>query len=234
MQKTIHRPLMPLASFGGSLSNRAYLSIRNAIFTLIYQPGEILRKGEVCEILGVSRSPVSEAVAKLANEGLVNVVPQAGTFISRFSMAEIREGAFMREALELAAVEQVAQTITAEQLDLLRANLEVQKTLVDEQDTAGFFQADGEMHGLILSFTGYENLTRMAEYSWVQVDRVRHLHLPSPGRIQETLIEHYAIVDAIAAQDPEMARSVTRAHLGQLIKYLEPMEQERPELFGTA
>lgn len=225
---------MPLDSFGGPLSNRVYHSIRNAIFTLSYQPGEILRKGEVCEILGVSRSPVSEAVAKLANEGLVNVVPQAGTFISRFSMAEIREGAFMREALELAAVEQVAQTITDDQLDMLRSNLDLQQGLVNDHDTMGFFQADGEMHGLILSFTGYENLARMAEYSWVQVDRVRHLHLPSPGRIQETLVEHKAIVDAIAAFDPVLARSVTRAHLAQLIKYLEPMEQERPELFGAA
>ena len=233
MQKTTTRQLTPLASFGGPLSNRVYLSIRNAIFALTYQPGEILRKGEVCEILGVSRSPVSEAVAKLANEGLVIVVPQAGTFISRFSMAEIREGAFMREALELAAVEQVAQTITDEQLDMLRSNLDLQRELVNDQDTFAFFQADGEMHGLILSFTGYENLARMAEYSWVQVDRVRHLHLPSPGRIQETLIEHTAIVDAIAARDPVLARSVTRAHLGQLIKYLEPMEQERPELFGA-
>ncbi|MGR3291059.1 MAG: GntR family transcriptional regulator, partial [Paracoccaceae bacterium] len=81
------------------------MSLKNAIFSLDYKPGEILRKGELCELLGVSRSPVSEAVAMLANDGLVNVVPQAGTFISRLSLAEICESAFMREALELAAVE---------------------------------------------------------------------------------------------------------------------------------
>ncbi len=230
--QTAHpRQLAPLDQFSGSLSNRVYRSLKDAIYSLVYMPGEILRKGEVCDCLGVSRSPVSEAVAKLANEGLVKVVPQAGTYISRFSMDEVREGAFMREALELAAVELVAQSINDEQLDLLRDNLIRQQQMVDSQDSSGFFREDGAMHSLILSFTGFRNLAGMAEYSWVQVDRARHLHLPTPGRLQETLIEHQAIVDALAARDPLLARQVTRQHLGQLVRYLEPLEQARPELF---
>ncbi len=223
--------LISLSDFSGSLSNRVYLSLKNAIFSLDYRPGEILRKGEVCEFLGVSKSPVSEAVAKLENDGLVNVVPQVGTFISRLSLAEIYESAFMREALELAAVEMVAESITKVQLGQLEKNMQSQIGLVEDHDTAGFFQADRAMHGLILSFTGYRNLAKIAEFSWVRVDRARSMHLPKPGRLQETLVEHRAIVDALAASDPELARKVTRHHLGQLIKYLRPLEQEHPELF---
>mgnify|MGYP002662527171 CR=1 FL=1 len=94
--------LRPLAQFSGPPGARVYQTLRQAILSVSYRPGEILRKPEICEVLGVSRSPVADAVARLAAEGLVDVVPQAGTFVARFSMEEIREGAFLREAAELA------------------------------------------------------------------------------------------------------------------------------------
>ncbi len=222
---------MSLDEFNGPLSTKVYLVLKNAILSLTYRPGEIIRKGEICEKLRVSRSPVSEAITKLATEGLVDVIPQAGTFVSRFSMDEIREGAFLREALELAAVELVATTITDEQLVLLRRNLRVQQALVDDGDFAGFYQMDTELHGLIQSFTGFKRLGQFAESSWVQVNRARQLILPSSGRIQETVNEHQNIVDAIAARNPEKARKAMLDHLRQLIKHLEPLETERPELF---
>ena len=234
VQKPAHRSLLPLASFDGSLSSKVFFSLKDAIFSLKYQPGEILRKGEVCEVLGVSRSPVSEAIAKLANEGLVNIVPQAGTYISLLSMDRIREGAFTREALELAAVEMVAKAITDPQLASLHENLQRQQSMIDNQDISGFFQIDQEMHKLIFSFTGFHNLAKMADYSWVQVDRARSLHLPSPGRVQDTLKEHREIFQALESRNPKQARKVTRKHLGQLIKYLEPLVQSHPEQFEPA
>ena len=80
--------LAPLDSFAGSLGQRVYLSLKEAIMTLAYSPGEFLRKAEVCDTLGVSRSPVADAVARLAVEGLVRVMPQAGTYVARFSMTD--------------------------------------------------------------------------------------------------------------------------------------------------
>ena len=230
-QKQAIRPLKTLDSFDGSLSVRVYHVLKDAILSLSYKPGEILRKSDICDALGVSRSPVSEAIAKLADEGLVDVVPQAGTFVARFSMDEIREGAFLREALELAAVEHVAQFVTDAQLVQLRQNLKLQEQLVESGDTGGFYRLDAEMHALIMSFTGYNRLARLAATSWVQVSRARQLNLPSPGRILETLHEHQQIVDAIAARDADAARCATRLHARQLIKYLEPLERQRPELF---
>jgi DNA-binding GntR family transcriptional regulator len=232
--KIVKRQLMSLDQLSGSLSAKVYLVLKDAILSLAFRPGENMRKGEICDALGVSRSPVSEAIAKLASEGLVDVVPQAGTFVSRFSMEEIREGAFLREALELATVELVASTVTEQQLVLLRRNLRVQQALVDDGDIAGFYQLDMEMHALIQSFTGYKRLARFAESSWIQVDRARQLNLPSAGRMQETVEEHRRIVEAIEARDPKLARRAMRDHLRQLIKYLEPLERQRPELFKAS
>lgn len=226
--------LTPLSSYEGTLSSRVYLSLKDAILSLAYQPGQILRKGDICDQLGISRSPVSEAVTRLAADGLVNVVPQAGTFVARFSMEEIREGAFLREALELAAVEQVASTITKSQVTLLRRNLRVQQAFVEDLDVQGFYKLDTEMHNLILGFTNYRRLAAMAETSWLQVNRARQLILPNPNRVSDTLEEHRAIVDALEARDPEGARQATKFHLSQLLRHLEAVERDRPDLFAQS
>lgn len=227
------RPLQGLDTFAGSLAQKVYLSLKDAILTLTFNPGEILRKSEICAELGVSRSPVAEAVARLAAEALVDVVPQAGTFVARFSMEEIHEGAFLREALEAAAADMVARNITDDQLLQLRTNLRQQEALIADGDTAGFYKMDARMHELILSFTGFRRLPVMSETAWVHVNRARRLVLPEQGRMQATLHEHHAIINALEAHDPTAARAATQHHLRQLLLLLEPLVSTRPELFAA-
>ncbi len=223
--------LRGLENYTGSLAQRVYLALKDAILNLTYRPGEIMRKPAICAELGVSRSPVAEAVARLAVEGLVDVIPQAGTFVARFSIEEIREGAFLREALEVAAAEAVAPVITEDQLTELRRNLRVQEALIDDGDVAGFYQMDAQMHGLILSFTGFRRLGTLADTAWVHVNRARQLILPQPGRVRDTLAEHHAMLAAFEARDPTAARDATRMHLRQLLSFLEPLAHTRPDLF---
>ena len=225
------QPLRPLGHFQGSLAHRVYASLREAILALSLRPGDIIRKPEICDLLGVSRSPVAEAVARLAAEHLVEIVPQAGTYVARFSLDEIREGAFLREALELAAVERVAERITEHQLVHLRRNLRVQAALIQDNDFAGFYKTDAEMHELILSFTGLKRMASLADTSWVHVNRARQLILPAPGRVEATLLEHQAIIAALEQRDPVAARAATRLHLGRLLGFLEPLAEARPDLF---
>ena len=226
--------LQPLNAFPGTLAQKTYGSLKQAILSLQLKPGEVLRKPEICEQLGVSRSPVAEALARLAVEGLVDVVPQAGTFVARFSIEEIREGAFLREALELAAVEMLTPVISSDQLIQLRRNIRIQEALVADGDFPGFYQMDRKMHELMLSFTGFKRLPQMAQTSWVHVDRARQLILPQPGRVQATLEEHRAILDALEKRDVDAARQATRYHLRQLVAVLEPLMRSRPELFVDA
>ena len=223
--------LLGLDHFAGSLGQKVYQTLRQAILSLAYRPGEILRKPQICAALGVSRSPVSDAVARLAVEGLVDVMPQAGTFVARFSMDEIREGAFLREAIEVAAAERVAQTITDAQMTLLNRNLAVQAALVDGGDIPGFYLQDAAMHELILSFTGFRRVAQVSDTAWLHVNRARQLVLPVPGRVAATLDEHRTIVAALAARDPAAARVAVQRHLGQLLRFLEPLERDRPDLF---
>jgi DNA-binding GntR family transcriptional regulator len=231
--KSVESRLKPLSTFDGSLAQRVYCSLKEAILSLAYAPGDIMRKPEICEALGVSRSPVAEAVARLQAEHLVTVVPQAGTYVARLSMQEVREGAFLRQALELAAVERVAETITDEQLIALRRNLRVQVAHIADADFAGFYQTDAQMHELILSFTSFKRLSVLADSSWVHVNRARRFILPTPGRIEQTYVEHQAILAALENRDPKAAREATRLHLAQLITILEPIAAAQPLIFDA-
>lgn len=223
--------LRDISTFEGSLAGRVYLSLKDAILVLKFQPGSILRKGAICDQLGVSRSPVSEAITRLSSEGLVDVVPQSATRVAYFSMVEIREGAFLREALELASVAKVAKDHSAEQLTQISRNLHLQALLVEDQDYVGFYQADEEFHAMLMQFTGYSRLTAVARMVSLQVSRARMVLLPTPGRAAETLEEHRAVVDAIRGHDPAGAQSAMHHHLGQLLPRIAPLEQDHPELF---
>lgn len=224
--------LRPLDSYEGTLARRTYLALREAIVELRVDPGAALRKEEICGMLGVSRSPVSEAVTRLATEALVDVVPQAGSFVARLSMAEIREGAFLREAIELAAIDHLAPRITDAQLTDLRRNLRLQGVMVEDGDFPGFYALDGEMHRMLLDFTGFQRLARVSDTAWVHVDRARRLILPMGDRVAETLAEHRTIVAALDARDGAAARAAMRHHLAQLMTFLTPLEAARPDLFS--
>jgi DNA-binding GntR family transcriptional regulator len=225
--------LLPLDRFQGSLGQRVYQSLQQAILTLAYRPAEIIRKPEICDRLGVSRSPVADAVARLAADGLVDVVPQAGTFVARLSMTHIREGAFIREAIEVAAAELVAPQITDDQLRELRRNLMLQEALVADGDHQGFMELDGQMHEMMLSFTGFPRLPQVSQTAWLNVHRARQLILPVQGRLAATLAEHRDILAAFEARDAAAARNTVQQHLRQLLTYLEPLERERPDLFSS-
>lgn len=229
----IDAALLPeITTIEGPLTQRVHHSLKQAILSLDFPPGANLRKAPVCERLGVSRAPVADAIARLASEGLVDVVPQSGTRVSYFSMDEIREGAFLREALELATVAKVARDLTEDQRKRLSRNMRLQELLIEDEDIPGFYQADEEFHGLLMEFTGFRRLADVAQTVSLQVSRARMLLLPTPGRIAETLAEHRAIFEAISNRDEQAAQDAMRTHLGQLMPRIQRLEKQNPDLFN--
>lgn len=226
------QPLGPLPEDGGSLGDRVHRVLRSAIVELRLRPGAIIRKAEVCAALGVSRSPVAEAVARLSVEGLVRVVPQAGTFVARLSLAAVREGAFLREALEGAAAESVAGTANPAEVAALRDCLERQREAAESGDGGVFYREDARLHETILGMTGHRTLPVLSRTAWVHLDRARRLMLPVPGRMAESLEEHHRIVEAIAMGEADAARAAMRHHLRAVLARLEEVAAERPELFS--
>jgi DNA-binding GntR family transcriptional regulator len=213
------------------LGQRVYTALRNKILTMSFEPGAVLRKGALCEQLGVSRSPVTEALNKLSSDGLVDIIPQSATRVSQFSMFELRQESFLREAVEVAAVAKVALDHTNDQLTVLSRNLKMQRLLVEDVDFEGFFEADLEFHELILAFTGFPKVAVAAGQMSLQLRRARMLVLPAQGRPAEAVAEHQNILASIKARDADAARSAMSLHLQQLMTRIEPLERQHPEYF---
>lgn len=226
--------LEPVAEGAGSLSDRVCRSLRRQILSLAIGPGERIDKKALARQLGVSLFPVSEAVTRLSGEGLIEVVPQAGSFAAPFSMAEILESAFLRSALEQAAAERVARIATEAPITELHRNIRIQDVLVQDRDIDGFFRMDHEMHELILVSTGYPRMTTLTETIWLRAERAWRMITKTPGGILVALEEHRAIVAAIAGRRPDAARLAMRDHLDRVGRALRQLEQDRPELFRSA
>ena len=224
---------LDINNLDGPLGQRVYTALRNKILTMAYEPGFVLRKGALCEQLGVSRSPVTEALNRLSSDGLVDIIPQSATRVSKFSMFELREESFLREAVETAAVAKVAQERTEEQLTILSRNLKMQNLLVEDEDFQGFFEADLEFHELILAFTGFPRVAITAGQLSLQLHRARMLILPERGRPAEAVAEHQSILAGIKARDSNAARAAMSLHLRQFITRLEPLERQHPEYFRS-
>ncbi len=195
-------------------------------------PGTTIDKLALCRRLNVSRFPVSDALSRLAREGLVIVEPQRGSFVAAFDLDEIRGAAFVRCALESEAARVVAASATPALIDAMRANLDRQAQMAVMMDADGFHGEDVAFHELIMFALG---LTRAYETNAVasaQVDRVRRATLPSHGRVHEALREHRAIADAFVKRDGDAAATAMRVHLDHMLAAVETFARERPELFA--
>lgn len=231
MHYSIDQNLTRINASSTSLKQKVYANLQKSIIELEYKPGELLRKQELCKEFGISRTPLSEAIALLMQDGLVEVVPQAGTYVARLSMDDLHEGAFIREAIELAAIKLLIDIITEPQLVKLKRNLRLQRVFIDDEDYQGFYALDAQFHAMLLDFTGFGKLNRVANSAWINVDRVRRLLLPIAGRVEETYQEHVEIFGALERRHPTKASDALEKHLGKLMTYITPLEKSHPEYF---
>ena len=214
------------------LTVQVYDTLLEAIVNQKLPPGVAINKEGVAKVLGVSRTPVSEAIAKLIDDRLVEVFPQRGTYVTKIRLADVKESAFIRQALEVATARYVAEHRSEQMLKALTKNLRYQKICIEDQDLTSFYQLDEEFHQLLCEFTGFSRLKRVIEGSYAQLARVRKLLLPSPGRPEETHNEHKAILTAIRNSDGDAAAKAMKIHVGKVVSLVAEINQQQPELFA--
>ena len=212
--------------------DQVYSILRQAIISSQLAPGEAIRKELVALQLGVSRTPVSDAINRLADEGLVEIYPQTGTFVARLRLDKIETAQFVRIALETAAIRRAAERSTADIVQRRRDNLDRQRKAADSRDFEGCYALDEELHDMICDAAGLVGLREIAAKERSQIDRVRRLLLHYETRMVETLKEHQAIVDAIADNSVERAAAAMEEHISKMGKMLLQLQTKRPELFA--
>jgi GntR family transcriptional regulator, rspAB operon transcriptional repressor len=205
----------------GTKADRVYAVLRRRIRELELPPGAPLRKDEIAAEMGVSRAPVSEAIARLADERLVDIFPQHGSFVAEIRAEDVRESVIIRTALECEAMRRVAGAGSAALVGELDSNLEHQSAALEASDLARFYDLDEAMHALIFQALGTPRIVRLLNAARAPLDRLRRLALPEPGRPQATLAEHRQLVEALRARDPEYAAAAMRAHLSTAARQIE-------------
>jgi DNA-binding GntR family transcriptional regulator len=200
---------------------RVYAVLRRRIRELALAPGAPLRKDEIALELGVSRGPVSEAIARLADERLVDVFPQHGSFVAMIRAEDVREGLFIRQGLECEAARRAAVAADPAWRTGLEANLAAQADALAAGDLEGFYDLDEAMHALIFHTAGAPRAQRLLNAARAPLDRARRLVLPEPGRAEATLAEHRHLAAALCSGDAEYAAAAMRAHLSAAARAIE-------------
>ncbi|MBK8158674.1 MAG: GntR family transcriptional regulator [Rhodospirillaceae bacterium] len=215
----------------GGATARVVAALREAIVSLELQPGTQLDKAALCQRLGVSRFPVSEALSRLQGEGLVEIRPQSGTIVSLIRLGDVRENLFLRRALESEAVRSLAREIQPDVLAALQRNIRYQKAAASAGDPAGFHKLDLEFHDIIFTALGFDRVKATVESARMGLDRIRRL-LASKRRHKLTYDEHEKIVKAIVAGDGEAAAAAMIAHLDAVMAELLTLAHKQPEIFA--
>ena len=154
-----------------------YESLRASIVSLQRTPGQRLSEAELARDLGVSRTPVREAIIQLRADGLVEVTPQLGSFVSKISLSNVREAQFAREALECAAVRVAAERIDAAATERLRQNVALQRAAQTSADLEQFYRLDEAFHRELVATSGYPGISELLDRSRAHLNRVRRLSL---------------------------------------------------------
>lgn len=215
----------------GSVTQSVIDQLRHAIVTLELKPGEVLDKGAICVRLGVSRFPVSEALARLQAEGLVEILPQRGSLVTRVRIGDVVEYMLIRKALESEAVRALVARKPPGLVERLEANLAEQSKAVRKSDRETFHKYDVEFHDILFAAMRFDRIRSIIEGARANLDRARLLIL-SPRRLTVTHAEHKAIADGIISGDADRAAAAMRNHLDKVTGELLVFARQRPDLFA--
>ncbi|MGW7103071.1 GntR family transcriptional regulator [Streptomyces sp. NPDC054838] len=197
-------------------ADRVYQHVKQGVLGRRYEGGALLTEGEVAEAVGVSRTPVREALLRLETEGLLKLYPKKGALVLPVSAQEIADVIETRLLVEEFTVRKAVPAPPA-LLERLAALIDEQRRHAAEGDLVALMAADRAFHAEIVRHAGNQILSRL--YDQLRDRQLRmgvallHAH---PDRVERTLAEHTEILDALRAGEPEPAATAVRAHVGRV------------------
>ncbi len=212
------------------LRDVVFEAMREAILTQVLRPGERLMEIQLAEDMGVSRTPVREAIKKLVAEGFVTLTPRKGAQVAELSLDDVRELYEIRSGLEVLACGLAAERASKEEIEEIVRYVSKTSEELYSQNVAGIVQIDIGFHDLVYKATHNGRLLSILLNISAQVYRIRASSIQLPGRKEESLLEHRQIAEAISARDVSLARKLAQKHIANarnaMNKYLEEVKRE--------
>jgi DNA-binding GntR family transcriptional regulator len=198
-----------------------YLPLRDVVFNTLRQailrgelaPGERLMEIQLAERLGVSRTPIREAIRKLELEGLVLMIPRKGAEVAKISEKSLRDVLEVRRSLEELAIELACERITKEGIDELEAAQTAFCEALKTNDTMEMAETDEHYHDIIYNATGNTRLVQILNNLREQMYRYRLEYIKDASKRQNLVVEHDQIIRAIREHRIDEARAAIRDHI---------------------
>ncbi|MGP9804849.1 GntR family transcriptional regulator [Paracoccus sp. NSM] len=207
--------------------------LRRRILSLDLPPGAILSRSDLTARYGTSSTPLRDALLRLRDEGLVTIMPQSRTQVTRIDLNHARQIHVLRSTVEAEATARIAAEPPDGLSDQLATLIRMQEDEARRGDMDAFARLDLAFHEALLHAARLDAVHRVIRRESVHIDRLRALHLMQPEKAQQILTDHRSILDGITAADPAAAREAMRHHLSQSILLGEQLTRERPEFFET-
>jgi GntR family transcriptional regulator, rspAB operon transcriptional repressor len=195
------------------MRDQIYPIIRDLILTGTIKPGDAIDEKAIALQLNISRTPVREAVKKLSDEHLVDVVAQSGTRAARIDAKEIEQAYLIRRALEMESAAHAAPFMNDGHAESLNDILSLHERSIEQNKFIKAIALDDSFHRQIAQIGELPRLWHMIEISKAHLDRCRHMLLPRAGEAAATLEQHRTIIRALNTKKPDVAREAMRFHL---------------------
>lgn len=216
----------------GRAAAQIHSVLRDEIVRMELKPLDMLNEKQLGQRFGVSRTPVREALLRLADEGLVEIYPQSGTFVSRIPRRALYEAILIRKALEATTVSLAIAAIgRSDTLSALEQNQQALIDVAEAGDIPLFHKIDSAFHQLIADMAGYPGIWAVIAQVKVHIDRYRYITLPQKGRLEIVIAEHAAIIEGIRQRDDAAAVLAMSQHIGRMTEELQDIEHLDPALF---
>ncbi|WP_027092091.1 GntR family transcriptional regulator [Cohnella thermotolerans] len=214
-----------------SARDAVYAKLREQILSLELPPGAALSEKEASLAFGVSRTPVRESFVRLAQEGLVQVLPQRGTFVSLIDPELVEEARFMREQLEKAVIRLACASFPDESLEALETNLLRQRESIAREDDKRMFELDEAFHRTIFEGCRKLNTWSVIQQMNAHLNRSRMLRLVSDHDWDHLYAQHKQMAEAIRSRDADAAEKVMKEHLSLNIHDQAMLKEKFPQYF---
>lgn len=195
------------------LRDVVFNTLRQAILTGELKPGERLMEIHLADKLGVSRTPIREAIRKLELEGLVTMIPRKGAEVARITEKSMNDVLEVRRAMDALCAELACERITDEETAQLRQACVAFETAVKTRDVKKIAQADVELHDIIVKATGNQRLVQLINNLSEQMYRYRFEYIKDISQHQRLIEEHRVIYESILKKDRETASQAARVHI---------------------
>lgn len=205
--------------------------LREIIISLVLKPGTLLPRGALADHFKLSLTPIRDALLRLEEEGLVDIFPQHATVVRSIDIAAAKQGHFLRLSLELEVARTLAITPEVAVLGELQALITQQQHALASADYERFAKADQQFHRVMYQSAKMEGLWDLVRRNSGDLDRLRRLHMPTPGKGEAVVQQHAAIAAAIAAGDAPRAQDCVRQHLSGTLANLDDIRARYPSFF---